>query len=587
MRVRNARFVLPFVCVVALVAGCGADDPPPEPDGPAVQTVVVAPQGHTLLLPAEDPAELALTTSQQIFERSPVAILAEGVPSAGTDDAPDDAPEEDGDAADDGASVRGAQASAAEALGAPALVVGGGVSAHGVADELDRLGVRVAVVVTPPGGHGSGASQSPGAEGDAAGSGGTASASETPPDGGTPGGGDMSAAEQAATTAGAAVVHLRAKALPERGEEEPGALSATEVSRLQDEVDAALTSGPTPGPQGGSQDGAEAGLREVLALTDPQPGQEAAIATLRAAGAVDHQVPGGDIAGSPKSIEQIDMAQALAVIGVGPTFGDAADFAWRVAAAERAALLPTGTQHLLPARYVTTAGDRRDEPDVVVARAAAAAEAYAGLGDGPVVPTVVVQASAQAGHPGEDGDWVAEEPLAELEPLVDAALEAGQYVLLDVGAGSSTLLEEVEPLEKLLERPGVGVALHPEQRRSDGALPAQQVPVEEVEAVITYIEGVVTNHGLPPTTVVVHQTRPESVVDRERLADVAAATDAVEIVLAADRTGGTTTGEWVWGRVTDNVPDGVHVGWAGPTYPPDQAADLVPTDPAPLFVAGP
>ncbi|GAA1988482.1 hypothetical protein GCM10009718_27560 [Isoptericola halotolerans] len=532
MRVRNARFVLTFCCAAAFVVGCAPDDPPPEPEGPAVTAVVSGPVGHTLLLPAADPAELALTTSQQIFERSPVAVLAEGYPVEGD-------PEDDDVAA--AAAVRAAQASAAEDLGAPALLVGGAVSAHGVTDELDRLGVQVAVVVRPASGPG-----------------------------------DGGAAEQAAVAAGAAVVDLRSTALPGRSDE-PGALSDAEASRLRADVESALLSGSSTGVEG---------LREVLALTDPQPGQEAAVATLRAAGAVDHEVPGGDIAASPESIERIDMAQALAVIGVGPSFGAAADFGWRVAAAERGDLLPTGTQHLLPARYVTTAGDRRDEPADVVERAASSAEAYADLEGGPVVPTVVVQASARAGHPGEDGDWVAEEPLAELEPLVDAALAADQYVLLDVGAGASTLLEEVEPLTELLRRPGVGVALHPEQRRSDGGLPPGQVPVDEVEAVITYIEGVVTNHGLPPTTVVVHQTRPESVVDRERLADVAAATDAVEIVLAADRTGGPTTTEWVWGRVTDDVPDGVHAGWAGPVYPPTQAADLVPTDPAPLFVAG-
>ncbi len=566
MRVRNARFVLPLVCVAALVVGCGADDPPPDPaEVPAGQAVVSAPTAHTLLLGAADPAELALTTSQQIFERSPVAVVAEAhdVDVGAADDG----------AADDGAAVRAAQASAAEALGAPALLVGGAVSAQGVADELGRLGAQVAVVVSaePPG---AGAPLGAGGAGE---SGGPDDATDdTWSDEGTAVGAELSEAEQAAATADVDVVHLRVSGLPDAGEDEPGALSAAEVASLQDDVGAALADGASPEPQ----DPAEVRLREVLALTDPQPGQEAAIATLRAAGAVDHAVPGGDIAASPESITEIDLAQALAVVGVGPTFGGAAEFAWRVEAAERGDLLPTGTQQLLPARYVTTVAEPSEDPAAVTARAAAAAEAYAGLGDGPVVPTVVVQAGAAAGRP-------AEERVAELEPVVDAARDAGQYVLLDVAAGDSALLEEVEPLEELLSSPGVGVALHPEDRVSDGVLPSQQVSVEEVQAVIAYIEGVVTNRGLPPTTVLVHQTRPESVVDRERLADVAAGTEAVEIVLAADRTGGPTTGEWVWNRVSDNVPDGVHTGWAGPTYLPAQGADLVPTDPAPLFVAGP
>lgn len=563
VRVRNARFVLPLVCVAALVAGCGADDPPPDPaDGPALQVEVSTPPGHTLLLGAEDPAELALTTSQRIYERSPVAVLAD----AASDDPPPDAGKDA-----DGAAVRAAQASAAEALGAPALVVGGAVSAHGVAAELDRLGVQVAVVVSPeplgavgPQGAGDGAEP---ADPDGAAEDNWSGDAAAPRR-------ELTGAEQAAATVDADVVHLRVDALPDAGKDEPGALSAAEAASLQDDVDAALAHGTSPAPQ----DPAEVRLREVLALTDPQPGQEAAIATLRAAGAVDHEVPGGDIAASPESIAEIDLAQALSVVGVGPTFGDAEGFAWRVETAERGALLPTGSQQLLPARYVTVTAEPWEEPEDVTARAAAAAEAYADLDDGPVVPTVVVLAGAAQGRP-------AEERVAELEPLVDAARDAGQYVVLDVAVGTSALLEEVESLEELVSGPGVGLALHPENRVSDGVLPPGQVSVEEVEAVITYIEGVVTNNALPPTAVVVHQTRPESVVDRERLADVAAGTDAVEIVLAADRTGGPTTGEWVWNHVSD-VPDGVHTGWAGPTYPTAGAAALVPTDPAPLFVAG-
>ncbi|MEG3614383.1 hypothetical protein [Isoptericola haloaureus] len=531
MPARNVPFVLSTLLVVLLVGGCGDQGGPQPTRGPAVHPVVRAP-ASTVLLGSPDPAELALTASQQVFERTPVAVLA-----GTTVELPDGV-------------VRALHAAAAESLGAPALLVGGGVSPGGIGDELERLGARVAVVVRAAGSPDEQASD------------------------------PAAGAVEAAAAAGVAVVDLEAPTPLPGSDPDVDPLPEDDARRLQDRVDVALGAGAS------SPSSAPSHLREVLALTDPRPGQEAAIATLRAAGAVDLEVPGGDIAGAPEVVEHVDTAQALAVIGVGPSFGSAEELAWRVAAAERGDLLPTGTQQLVPARYVTVTGGRRDDPAVVVERARAAADSYDGLAGGPVVPTVVVQASAAAGHPGEDGDWVAEEPPAELGPLVRAAREAGQYVLLDVGAGVSTLREEVEALEDLLAQPGVGVALHPEDRRSDGEMPPGQVSAAEVRDVITYIEGVVTNHGLPPTMVVLHQTRPESVVDRDQLGRTAARTDAVELVLVADRTGGLTTTEWVWGRVTDELPDGVHAGWAGPEPEYYRSTDLVPTDPAPLLVTG-
>ncbi|WP_418276042.1 hypothetical protein ACNHYB_14430 [Isoptericola jiangsuensis] len=545
------RFVLPVVGLSVLLGGCSDPEGPATPDGgSAVVPQVRQPASQAVLLDASDPSELALTASQQVFEASPVAVVAE--PS-------------------DDVSVRRTQAAAADLLGAPALLVGGAVSAEGVSAELERLGVQVVVAVAvepvaPP-------ADEAGAR--------AASAA-------------VDVLERTAGLAGADLVRLDAaeelggEAMADAtgagssSAEDEAALPADDAARLADEVDAAMAARPAGAP---SSAPSASGLREVLALTDPQPGQEAAIATLRAGGAVDLAVPGGDIAGSPGAIEEIDRAQALAVVGVGPSFGDAATFAWRVSAAENGTLLPTGDQSLLPARYVTTAGRSGEEPAVVVERADAAAAAYDGLEGGPVVPTVVVPVSLRAAYAGDDGDWVAEVSLEEVRPLVEAARAAGQYVLLDVAAGSSVLREEVEPLADLIALGGVGVAVHPEARRSDGSVPAQEVSMAEVRDLLAYIEGVVTNQGLPPALVVVHQTRPESVADRPELADAVAGTDAVEVVLLADRTGASSTTPWVWDRIAGDVPAGVHLGWSGPTLDGYQRPDLVPTDPAPLLVA--
>ena len=553
---RNVRFVLPVVLTGALaLTGC-ASSPPGETASPSTGAPAVAVRDlstHTVLLDAADPAELALTTSQTVFARSEVVVLADA----------------------DDVAAREALAATAVAVHAPALLADG--AGPGVAEELERLGARAAVVVT-------GDAR---AEDDADGSGASPSADgDAEPEPGT-------AARQVADAAGVQAITVSPDVVG--GEDGAGegagpALEDDDLEDLGDRLDSLLGGGQGASPSAsGGTEGAPRLLREVLALVDPQEGQEAAIASLRAAGAVTTEVPGGDL-GSPRVVETVDQAQALTVVGVGRSFGDAGTFAWRVAAAERAALLPTGSQHLLPARYVAVRASVWDDPAAAVARAQAAAAAYApsddaeGAGDDgaddPVVPTLVLPVSATASGPGEDGDWVTQEDMDALRPLVDAARDAGVYVLLDVGAGPAPVVEQVRAAEALLRTPGVGVALHPEARVGDGvATTSHQMTARELDEVTTYLADVVSREGLPPALLVVHQTRPGSVPDRARLRSV----PQVETLVLADLTGGATTGEWVWNQVSADLPDGVHLGWSGPAA--GAAGSVVPTDPAPVLIA--
>ncbi|MFC7878781.1 hypothetical protein [Isoptericola sp. NPDC057391] len=566
MPLRNVRFVLPVVLTGALaLTGCAAS-PPGESASPSTGAPAVAVRDlstHTVLLDAADPAELALTTSQTVFARSEVVVLADA----------------------DDTEAREALAATAVAVHAPALLAEG--AGPGVVEELERLGARAAVVVTGDerAAGGGDADATDGADGDA----GTA-----------PG----AAAREVADAAGVQAITVSPDVVG--GEDGAGdgagpTLEDDDLEELVDGLDALLGGGPGASPSAsGAAEGTPRLLREVLALVDPQDGQEAAIGSLRAAGAVTTEVPGGDLA-SRHVVETLDRAQALTVVGVGRSFGDAGTFAWRVAAAERAALLPTGSQHLLPARYVAVDASVWDDPASAVARAQAAAAAWTPAddtpdgaadetgdaaddtpdgADGPVVPTLVLPVSATASGPGEDGDWVTQEDVDALRPLVDAAREAGVYVLLDVGAGPAPVVEQVRAAEALLRTPGVGVSLRPESRAGDGArTTSHQMSAAELDGVTTYLADLVSREGLPPTLLVVHQTRPESVPDRSLLRSA----PQVQTVVLADLTGGATTGEWVWNQVSADLPDGVHLGWSGPAT--GVAASVVPTDPAPVLIA--
>lgn len=522
---RTARFVPRAITVLIGVsalalAGCsGPGDGQPSqsavPPSPAV--AAQEPTSHTMVLDADDTAELALTASQVLFQRADVVVLASA----------------------DATTAMPAMSAAAVELHAPALLAGGSTSDAGLGAELDRLGASTAVVVE--------AEPHP-LDVDPL----EPSASPSATD---------SAAGQAAASAGLDVVRLDPDAVGPDGELDP-----VDLEELQASV-------PSTGePQL---------LSEVLALTDPQPGQEAAIATVQAAGAVTYEVPGGDLGADADAIQMLDDAQALTVVGVGHTFGDARTFAWKVAAAERGALLPTGNHHLFPGRYVTTSAGPGDVPEQVVARAAADAEEYR-LEDVPLVPTVSVTASSASWYQGDDGDWVDEAAIEDLEPLVAAARDEGQYVLLEIGAGTAPLVDEVRTFEPLLSLPGVGVAIHPEKRRGDGVTTtSNQVSADEITAVIEYLADVTTHEGLPPTLLVIHQTRPDSVPARDQLRS----SPQVGVVIQADRTGGATTGEWVWNEVSRDVPPTVELGWSGPSAVYGGASALVPADPAPVLVA--
>lgn len=427
--------------------------------------------------------------------------------------------------------ARAVAAALAPQITAPVLLEGGGIAAEGVRGEVDRLGAQTLVVVAEDG------------------------AVVDP---------DLSVAGDAE------VVVFDRDALRDGSEH----LDERDV----DDLRAQLPDAGTPEL-----------LTEVLLLTDAAPGQEAALATARAAGAVPLEVPGGDPGASADVVRAVSDAKALSVVGLGPSFGDAATFSWRVAAAEGGELLPTGTQSLLPARYVTTsyevpltkAGAAAAKPDAVVVEAADHATAYAQEGV-LVVPTVQVRATRTTTEAGSDGDHAVRTPVTALRPLVDAAAAAGQYVLLDVEPGSLPLVDQVEVYAELLALPNVGVAVHPEARRAgSGVTRGGRVDVAEVQAVVDLLSGTARAQGLPQKMLVVHQSQTGTVVDGDTLVVPA----EVAVVVAADRGGSSATPERVWEAVQADAPAGAALGWAGARSPGRDAAERLPQDPQPVLVA--
>ncbi|WP_369369775.1 hypothetical protein AB1046_13255 [Promicromonospora sp. Populi] len=482
------------------------------------------PSGPALVLDSTDPAELSLTASQAFFHASPVAVLA----SADNDEA------------------RATAAATGVAIAAPVLLTDGGVSDSNLAAELERLGASTVVVI--------GDEQAVADVGDATGE---AEVVRFDP-------GALSAAAEAAASAGS-----DGSAEDEEQDDAkvdlPTAdrLGAADLDRLRAEI----------------PDVAEPQLlQEILVAVDPELGQEAAIGTALAAGAVPVEVPGGNIAASPDTVATIRALKPLGTVGIGSSFGAADGLGWQVAVATSGATLPDGSLQLFPGRYVSTsyavpAGVADPAVDAVRAVDAAALNGET-LGGSPVV---TVTASLRSTAAGEDGDYVDEQPLDLITPAVDTIREAGQLVLLDIAPGNQPLAAQLDDLEPLLTRPGVGLSVHPEFRvAGNGVAEPGAVPVAELQAVVDRLATIATSKGLPQVMLEVHQSAAASVGDR---AGLRIPPQVAVIFTAAGPGEGQATAAGVWADVASGIPPRSFLGWSAPSEVPADPTSIMPTEP--------
>lgn len=494
-------------------SGSATTEEPPVPSARASTVEGVA------TLPEPDPAALTLSASRTFFEASPLAVL---VPAAAGDDA----------------ATSAVAAATAEAVGGPVLVVGDGVVGEAAAEELDRLGVEgVALVAAAP---------------------------EAPQGTAETGEGQTAAPDRA-----------------DAGTREPSGLDGVVTVSVDpaevapdgepdaDALDAALADLPVAGEPETSEG--------VLALTDATttPASALAGATARASGATVLDVPGGDPRVSSATVQGVHGARekgaASATVGLGPSFGTPEDLAWRVETAATGVELPGGGQIALPGkRYVALYGSpgapvlgvlgEQDVP-ATIARAQEHAARYEALTGEPVVPTLEIITTVASGSAGGDGNYSNERSADLVRPYVDAARDAGVYVVLDFQPGRTDFLTQVRAYEDLVVEPHVGVALDPEWRLGPDQVHLAQigsVGVDEVNAVGDYLAGLVRERRLPQKIFLLHQFRTSMIADRARLDT---AHPELAVVIHADGQGGQEAKAATWANLHRDAPAGVFWGW--------------------------
>ncbi|OCI32629.1 hypothetical protein OERS_05580 [Oerskovia enterophila] len=524
-KVRIVALAASVLVATPLLAGCGEEGGPAStaeaPDG-GLRVVAADEVAPVVVLGSSDPAELTLTASQAFFASAPVVILA--------------------DAEDE--TAQAAAAAAALPLHAPVLLTGGAIADSGLTKEIARLGAVTAVVVTPD----------PAPRVDASGTAGTSGAAVS----------SVSSSEdleeEARKTVRAIDPDLQTVLLG------AGALVETQDGGTEiDDRDLAEVQEQLPETESPRL------LTEVLALVDQTPGQATALATAQAAGVVPLAVPGGDPRASSVSVQAMAQAKALAVVGIGESFGTVEQLTARVRSAETGVELTGGGQLVTAGkRYVVLPGTTVPATPAkitdAVARTAARAEPYvavageSGETDKTVtVPTLELVVTEASGAAGKDGNYSTELTVEAVRPAVEAALGAGQHVLLEFQPGKATFVEQVRQYADLLSLPGVGVSLDLDARRASGAVKKDGVvPAQEIDAVVDYLAGVVEGKALPQKMLVVHVSQPGALTEAQSLTTT---DDAVAVVLHSDVTGSSAVREKAWNELTKAVPGVSWWGW--------------------------
>ncbi|AUI53514.1 hypothetical protein AC20117_16565 [Arthrobacter crystallopoietes] len=473
-------------------------------------------------------AEAALAASRTLFQSSPVAAVA---------------PE--GDAA-------AIEAAAAEAgpAGVPLLLAGDGLEA-----ELKRLGVRqVKTFGAPAGAAGSAApSASAGPSGSAEPTG-TAAASGTAEAGG--------AAEWESVL---------------------GSVELLGPDQPLDEVAGAEEEAPF----------------SVLLGEDARKELPATMAVLQAAGVRTHVDAAADPRATPETVDFLRAEPEHNILAIGGDFGNTAQFAARTETALTAAELPGGGMLAFPTRRMVALYGHPSGPalgalgeqdvEAAIDRAKKLAGEYKGLSDEPVIPAFEIIATVATGSAGEDGDYSSATDIDLLRTWVDAAGEAGVYVVLDLQPGRTDFLTQAKAYEELLKEPHVGLALDPEWRLQDGERHMEQigsVTAAEINEVSDWLARLTRENNLPQKVLILHQFQLRMISNREQLET---GHDELAVVIHADGHGGPGQKLETWRALRQDLPDDVWMGWKNfydedtPMFSPERTYDDV--KPAPWFVS--
>jgi hypothetical protein len=199
-----------------------------------------------------------------------------------------------------------------------------------------------------------------------------------------------------------------------------------------------------------------------------------------------------------------------------------------------------------------------------------------------ILPALEIITTIASAAPTENGDYSKELDVAAVTPWVEAARQAGVYVVLDLQPGRMDFLSQAKQYESLLKQPNVGLALDPEWRLKPDQVHLKQigsVDVGEVNAVSAWLADLTAGAHLPQKLFLVHQFRLSMIANR-----TAMNTSRTELayVIQMDGNGAQSTKHDTWINVIANPPTNVQFGWKNfydedhPVLSPEQTMQIQP-----------
>lgn len=325
---------------------------------------------------------------------------------------------------------------------------------------------------------------------------------------------------------------------------------------------------------------------------------DAAAATASAFGAQVHTEV-EDPRDMPAVFGALRQDQDLALVSVAADDAIAGRLLVQGTMAQRAPELPGGGVTCFPHRRMVALYGHPDAPvlgllgeqgiEGSVRRVNEYVERYAPLVEETVTPSWEIIASVATGGAGDDGNYSKVWEVEKFRPWVDAAKEAGIYVVLDLQPGRSDFLTQAKEYEELLLEPNVGLALDPEWRLGPNErhlVRIGHVEAAEINSVSDWLAALVRENDLPQKVLTLHQFRLSMIRDRHQVR-----TDHPEIavVLHADGQGGQGDKQQTWRSLKDELPEGMWLGWKNfydedsPMLTPEQTIDQV--EPTPWFIS--
>jgi hypothetical protein len=273
--------------------------------------------------------------------------------------------------------------------------------------------------------------------------------------------------------------------------------------------------------------------------------------------------------------------------------------AWDVDVVRAGVELPGGGYRMFPDRlFIALYGSPgvpglgvmgQQDLEGAIERAQSVADEYVDLVDVPVVPTFEIITTIASRSAEVGGDYSRRVDHDLIIPWIEAAADAGIYVILDLQPGRTDFLTQAKEVEDLLAHPHVGLALDPEWRLLPNQVHLRQigfVAVEEVQEVADWLAEFTRERGLPQKMLLLHQFRLSMLPN---LGDLVVPPE-LGVAVQMDGQGSQPAKDETWRAITtlQAVPDNLWFGWKN-FYREDTTlrspADTVAVEPRPVLVS--